>query len=139
MSAGEDRRVNIWDITRLGARQGVEERKYGPPELMFQHAGHRFPVRPLRPAAPASARASASPFILLRCPHRLADDTGREVASDAVLPCGRSEPKLPSWAVDITLGGDTQFFIFRVAPCTPGDGNRSARWGSHAPPLHTLQ
>jgi hypothetical protein len=45
MSASEDKRVNIWDITRLGARQGVEERKYGPPELMFQHAGHRFPVR----------------------------------------------------------------------------------------------
>jgi hypothetical protein len=44
MSASEDKRVNIWDITRLGARQGVEERKYGPPELMFQHAGHRFPV-----------------------------------------------------------------------------------------------
>mmetsp|Transcript_32664 Transcript_32664/g.45343 ORF Transcript_32664/g.45343 Transcript_32664/m.45343 type:complete len:628 (+) Transcript_32664:100-1983(+) len=43
-SASEDTRVNIWDCSKLGARQTSEDKKSGPPELMFQHAGHRAQV-----------------------------------------------------------------------------------------------
>mmetsp|Transcript_10242 Transcript_10242/g.19377 ORF Transcript_10242/g.19377 Transcript_10242/m.19377 type:complete len:567 (+) Transcript_10242:151-1851(+) len=43
-SSSADKRVNVWDCNRFGARQSVDERKYGPPELIFQHAGHRYAV-----------------------------------------------------------------------------------------------
>ncbi|CAG8476312.1 14164_t:CDS:10 [Gigaspora margarita] len=39
-SAGGDRRVNIWDLSRIGAEQTAEDADEGPPELLFMHGGH---------------------------------------------------------------------------------------------------
>ena len=39
-SSGNDRRVIVWDVSRIGAQQTPEDAKEGPPELMFVHGGH---------------------------------------------------------------------------------------------------
>ena len=39
-SCGADRRLNIWDLSRIGAEQDAEEAEDGPPELLFVHGGH---------------------------------------------------------------------------------------------------
>ena len=43
-SSADDGYVNVWDIDKIGATQNPEQKKAGPPELMFQHAGHRSQV-----------------------------------------------------------------------------------------------
>nr|CAG4719120.1 unnamed protein product [Naegleria fowleri] len=39
-SCGTDRRVMIWDISRIGMEQSQEDAEDGPPELLFIHGGH---------------------------------------------------------------------------------------------------
>lgn len=39
-SAGSDRRVMVWDLSRFDKPQTEEEKKDGPPELLFIHGGH---------------------------------------------------------------------------------------------------
>lgn len=39
-SGGADRRVNIWDLSRIGMDQDPEDADDGPPELLFVHGGH---------------------------------------------------------------------------------------------------
>mmetsp|Transcript_11947 Transcript_11947/g.30662 ORF Transcript_11947/g.30662 Transcript_11947/m.30662 type:complete len:428 (-) Transcript_11947:162-1445(-) len=39
-SCGADRRLMIWDVSRIGEPQTEEDAKDGPPELMFIHGGH---------------------------------------------------------------------------------------------------
>ncbi|PVU88332.1 hypothetical protein BB559_004871 [Furculomyces boomerangus] len=39
-SSSSDRRVNIWDIGRIGDEQSNEDAADGPPELIFVHGGH---------------------------------------------------------------------------------------------------
>jgi histone-binding protein RBBP4 len=39
-SSSSDRRINIWDIARIGEEQTPEDVDDGPPELMFVHGGH---------------------------------------------------------------------------------------------------
>ena len=39
-SASADRRVGIWDLSRIGAEQSPEDAEDGPPELLFLHGGH---------------------------------------------------------------------------------------------------
>ena len=39
-STAEDRRVLVWDTTRVGRPQSPDERAEGPPELLFVHGGH---------------------------------------------------------------------------------------------------
>ena len=44
-SGAEDGYLNVWDVTRLGAESDTRERaRSGPPEILFQHAGHRTQV-----------------------------------------------------------------------------------------------
>jgi WD40 repeat protein len=44
-SSGEDRRVYIWDLDRVGTELRTdEEREEGPPELLFIHGGHTAKV-----------------------------------------------------------------------------------------------
>lgn len=38
-SASADRRVMVWDLSRIDRPQTDEEKKDGPPELMFMHGG----------------------------------------------------------------------------------------------------
>jgi len=40
MSSGGDRRVNVWDLGRIGQEQNEEDGRDGPPELLFVHGGH---------------------------------------------------------------------------------------------------
>ena len=39
-SCGADRRLMIWDLSRIGAEQTAEDAEDGPPELLFIHGGH---------------------------------------------------------------------------------------------------
>ena len=39
-SCSADRRVNVWDISRIGEEQSPEDAEDGPPELLFIHGGH---------------------------------------------------------------------------------------------------
>ena len=39
-SASSDRRIMIWDLSKCGNEQTPEEKKEGPPELVFVHGGH---------------------------------------------------------------------------------------------------
>ena len=43
-SGAEDGYLNVWDILKIGAPQTLEQQKNAPPEIMFQHAGHRTQV-----------------------------------------------------------------------------------------------
>jgi histone-binding protein RBBP4 len=39
-SASVDRRINVWDLSRIGEEQTPEDAEDGPPELLFIHGGH---------------------------------------------------------------------------------------------------
>lgn len=39
-SCSSDRRVRIWDLSKIGEEQSEEDREDGPPELLFIHGGH---------------------------------------------------------------------------------------------------
>ncbi len=39
-SASSDRRIHIWDLSRIGEEQTPEDAEDGPPELLFIHGGH---------------------------------------------------------------------------------------------------
>jgi WD40 repeat protein len=43
-SASADRRVGIWDLSRIGMEQSPEDAEDGPPELLFLHGGHTSKV-----------------------------------------------------------------------------------------------
>ena len=39
-SCSADRRVALWDLSRIGQEQSAEDADDGPPELLFIHGGH---------------------------------------------------------------------------------------------------
>ncbi|KAF8410408.1 hypothetical protein HHK36_002937 [Tetracentron sinense] len=39
-SSADDRRLMIWDLSRIGDEQSEEDAEDGPPELLFSHGGH---------------------------------------------------------------------------------------------------
>lgn len=39
-SSGTDRRLHIWDLSKIGEEQSAEDADDGPPELLFIHGGH---------------------------------------------------------------------------------------------------
>lgn len=39
-SASGDRRINLWDLSKIGLEQTPEDQEDGPPELLFVHGGH---------------------------------------------------------------------------------------------------
>lgn len=43
-SSSKDRRVNIWDIARIGMDMNKDDIEDGVPELVFSHGGHRSSV-----------------------------------------------------------------------------------------------
>jgi histone-binding protein RBBP4 len=43
-SCGADRRVNVWDMSKIGEEQSPEDAEDGPPELLFIHGGHTSKV-----------------------------------------------------------------------------------------------
>lgn len=58
-SSGTNRRVCIWDLSRVGMELNEEEKQDGPPELLFMHGGHTntvcdFAWNPLEPYEIAS-------------------------------------------------------------------------------------
>ena len=40
LSGSSDRRVYVWDLSRIGAEQSIEDEEEGPAELLFIHGGH---------------------------------------------------------------------------------------------------
>lgn len=44
-SCAADRRVHIWDLSKIGDEQSPEDSEDGPPELLFIHGGHTAKVR----------------------------------------------------------------------------------------------
>ena len=43
-SCSADRRVGMWDLSRIGMEQSPEDAEDGPPELLFLHGGHTSKV-----------------------------------------------------------------------------------------------
>jgi histone-binding protein RBBP4 len=43
-SCSADRRVSLWDLSRIGQEQSGEDAEDGPPELLFVHGGHTSKV-----------------------------------------------------------------------------------------------
>ena len=43
-SCAADRRVGIWDLSRIGMEQSPEDAEDGPPEMLFLHGGHTSKV-----------------------------------------------------------------------------------------------
>lgn len=39
-SSGTDRRLHVWDLSKIGEEQSPEDSEDGPPELLFIHGGH---------------------------------------------------------------------------------------------------
>lgn len=39
-SSGTDRRLHVWDLSKIGEEQTSEDAEDGPPELLFIHGGH---------------------------------------------------------------------------------------------------
>ncbi|KAK2570543.1 Histone-binding protein RBBP7 [Acropora cervicornis] len=39
-SSGTDRRLHVWDLSKIGEEQSSEDAEDGPPELLFIHGGH---------------------------------------------------------------------------------------------------
>ena len=39
-SASGDRRINVWDLSKIGLEQTPDDAEDGPPELLFVHGGH---------------------------------------------------------------------------------------------------
>lgn len=39
-SSSSDRRVHIWDVSKIGEEQTPDDAEDGPPELVFVHGGH---------------------------------------------------------------------------------------------------
>ncbi|PIO64275.1 WD domain, G-beta repeat protein [Teladorsagia circumcincta] len=39
-SSGTDRRLHVWDLSKIGEEQNPEDAEDGPPELLFIHGGH---------------------------------------------------------------------------------------------------
>ncbi|WKX88771.1 hypothetical protein Q1695_008416 [Nippostrongylus brasiliensis] len=38
--SGTDRRLHVWDLSKIGEEQNPEDAEDGPPELLFIHGGH---------------------------------------------------------------------------------------------------
>jgi WD40 repeat protein len=43
-SCSADRRVAVWDLSRIGQEQSPEDAEDGPPEMLFLHGGHTSKV-----------------------------------------------------------------------------------------------
>ena len=43
-SCSADRRLAVWDLSRIGTEQTPEDAEDGPPELLFLHGGHTSKV-----------------------------------------------------------------------------------------------
>jgi histone-binding protein RBBP4 len=43
-SCSADRRVAVWDLSRIGMEQSEDDAEDGPPELLFLHGGHTSKV-----------------------------------------------------------------------------------------------
>ncbi|RHY14785.1 hypothetical protein DYB28_015894 [Aphanomyces astaci] len=39
-SCSQDRRLHVWDLSKIGEEQSAEDAEDGPPELLFIHGGH---------------------------------------------------------------------------------------------------
>merc|ERR1711935_618340 len=39
-TASSDRRLNVWDLSKIGEEQSPDDAEDGPPELLFIHGGH---------------------------------------------------------------------------------------------------
>ena len=39
-SIASDRRLHVWDLSKIGEEQSAEDAEDGPPELLFVHGGH---------------------------------------------------------------------------------------------------
>lgn len=43
-SSGTDRRLHVWDLSKIGEEQSPEDAEDGPAELLFIHGGHTAKV-----------------------------------------------------------------------------------------------
>lgn len=78
-SASGDRRINLWDVSKIGLEQTPEDAEDGPPELMFVHGGH-----------------TSRPTDLTWSPHEEEEFTLATVAEDNVLQVWRPSQTLAS-------------------------------------------
>lgn len=47
-SSGSDRRLHVWDLSKIGEEQSPEDAEDGPPELVVGHFCGEYIVSPLR-------------------------------------------------------------------------------------------
>lgn len=85
-SCSSDRRVRIWDLSKIGEEQPEEDREDGPPELLFIHGGHTDSISDIswNPHEPWEIASVASDNILQLW------QISAEISEDS-LPEGESE------------------------------------------------
>jgi histone-binding protein RBBP4 len=45
-SSGTDRRLHVWDLSKIGEEQSAEDAEDGPPELLVNHSASFFTFLP---------------------------------------------------------------------------------------------
>jgi len=65
-SCGSDRRLMVWDLSRIGEEQSAEDAEDGPPELLFIHGGHTSKISDFcwNPTEPWTIASAAEDNIL---------------------------------------------------------------------------
>ncbi|CAF4064573.1 unnamed protein product [Didymodactylos carnosus] len=82
-SSGSDRRLHIWDLSRINQSQTAAEAEDGPPELLFIHGGHSakisdFSWNPNDPFVICSVSEDNVMQVWQMAEHIYNDDIGRE-------------------------------------------------------------
>merc|ERR1712113_919906 len=83
-SSGTDRRLHVWDLSKIGEEQSAEDAEDGPPELLFIHGGHTAKISDF-------SWNPNDPWLSAACPRTTSCRSGRWLKTSTMT----RNPKLP--------------------------------------------